>query len=1028
MRKLVSLVVLLTLLVGTPFVLLRLGYYSWDRLNVWAPADFRVLLGLLTLAGWAAWVVFAISAVLEAVRIVTGGRIAIRLPGLALPQAIAGTLLTAILVSTAGPTVMSVASTLGVAPAPVAASGTATAPAASPGVTGQAPAPARPASALHHAADSTLDAHTVVHVVASGDDLWSLAERYYGSGGAWRRIVDANPDLLAADPTADLVGGIALAIVNPTMVALAAETPAPTMPTETAEQYTVAKGDTLWHLAEERLGDGRRYPELQRLNADQISDPDHIETGWVIALPKAPDATAPAPVPAPVPAPAPTPTPTPAPSTPATPQPGTQAPTQARAADPDTPNVFDSFALRATLGGLAALAASGVLGSVLARRRERAASRELGRTFPPPDAELRRFETALGLADAPDLAGDTLRPDRLKDTVRRENLDRVDLVAKAMRLLAESWWQARVRPPRLRRALLGGESLEFHFEEDPPALAAPFELDADARVARVPWETLRRAEASDHAVAYPGLVTLGQDESGHLVMVDVVTWGVLAVDGDRPGLPDVSLSAMIVEFSCSPWAGELSLRVVTRDPAFVDAAAIEQVRRLPDAAAGVADLERHFRERHALLMLAEHYDSLRLDPDRADAWAPIVYVFEEAPDAAQLARIRLAVDGDRLGLAVVLPLTDATAASDPAPAPERPRLHLTRSDPEAAPLAVLEPAGVWVSAQTIEPTARDSIVRLFVDARSTAAAPAFWWHDNALVAASPASPATPSEPDIGLNAAADAALAAGVDEAPDDRPDVSTLRMRPLRAVGGPRLRLFGDVRLEGASGQPPVKAGRRCLEYCGWLLTNPGATASEMTAALFVTDGTRRSNLSRLRSWLGVSPDGEAYLPEAYSGRITLHPDVSSDWADLRRIVAAGVNHTPPGRLRAALALVDGATIADAAPGEWAWADGLRGEMSELVRDAAVVLSRAERAQGDLDAAHWACARGRLVAPDDELLGRELMLIADAAGRPHEVSSVLRRLGRAAASRGADLDPATVELGQRLLEGGPRHALRQSS
>jgi len=39
MRKLGSLVVLLVLLVGTPIVLFRLGYYTWDRLNVWAPAE-----------------------------------------------------------------------------------------------------------------------------------------------------------------------------------------------------------------------------------------------------------------------------------------------------------------------------------------------------------------------------------------------------------------------------------------------------------------------------------------------------------------------------------------------------------------------------------------------------------------------------------------------------------------------------------------------------------------------------------------------------------------------------------------------------------------------------------------------------------------------------------------------------------------------------------------------------------------------------------------------------------------------------
>lgn len=1020
MRKLGSLVVLLVLLVGTPIVLFRLGYYTRDRLNVWAPADFRVLLGLLTLAGWTAWAVFMLSAVVEAVRILTRGRIAIRLPGLALPQALAGTLLTAILLSTAGPTVISVASTLGVSPAPVA-SAAGTAPAASQGQKGQG----QRTSVLHHAAATTKGAHTVVHLVASGDDLWSLAERYYGSGGAWRTIVNANPDLLAADPTADLAPGTALAIVNPTAVALAAETPAPAA---TTQDYTVQKGDTLWHLAEERLGDGRRYPELQQLNADQISDPDYIETGWVITLPVAPDA-APAPAPAPPPAPSPAPIPTPAP--PPTPAPATPAPV-APAPVADAPGVLDSIAIRVALGGLAAMAAGGVLGSVLARRRERAASRELGRTFPPADAELRRFETALGLADepepvdAPDLFGDTLRPDQPAATVHRDVLGRVDLVDRAMRLLAESWWRDRVRPPRLRRALLGDESLEFTFDEDPPTLPPPFEKDAGAHAVRVPWASLRDAETPEHGVAFPGLVTLGQDDTGRLVMVDVVTWGVLAVDGDRPGLPDVSLSAMIVELSCSPWADELSLRVVTRDPGFVDAAAIEQVRRLPDASAGVADLERHFRERGALLTLAEHsYDSLRLDPDRADAWAPIVYLFEDAPDAAQLARIRLAVDGDRLGLAAVLPLTDATAASEPAPAPERPRLRLTRDAATAAPRGVLEPAGIAVAAQTIEPEARESIVRLFTDARSTASAPAFWWRDNALV---PDSPATSTDLHGTPSAAADAPDTDLRHADADAGPDISSLKLRALRAVGGPRLRLFGEVRLEGAAGPPPNKAPRRCLEYCGWLLDHPGATASEMAAALFVTEGTRRSNLSRLRAWLGVSSDGKPYLPDAYTGRITLHPDVSSDWADVRRLVADGVNQTQPARLRAALALVDGAPIADAAPGEWAWADRLRTEMAELVRDAAVVLARAERVRGDLDAARWACARGRLVANDDEMLGRELMLIADAAGNPEVVSAELRRLSRAAASRGADLDPETVELGQQLLEGALRLALRQSS
>ena len=46
--------------------------------------------------------------------------------------------------------------------------------------------------------------HTLTHVDAPGDELWSLAQRYYGSVTKWRQIVQPNP-ALAADPTACLL-------------------------------------------------------------------------------------------------------------------------------------------------------------------------------------------------------------------------------------------------------------------------------------------------------------------------------------------------------------------------------------------------------------------------------------------------------------------------------------------------------------------------------------------------------------------------------------------------------------------------------------------------------------------------------------------------------------------------------------------------------------------------------------------------------------------------------------------------------
>lgn len=62
--------------------------------------------------------------------------------------------------------------------------------------------------------------------------------------------------------------------------------------------HTVHKGDTLWDIAQARLGDPLRWPEIYKLSKTlpqpdgaRLSDPDHIEPGWILHLPA--DATTP---------------------------------------------------------------------------------------------------------------------------------------------------------------------------------------------------------------------------------------------------------------------------------------------------------------------------------------------------------------------------------------------------------------------------------------------------------------------------------------------------------------------------------------------------------------------------------------------------------------------------------------------------------------------------------------------------------------------------------------------------------------
>jgi nucleoid-associated protein YgaU len=126
--------------------------------------------------------------------------------------------------------------------------------------------------------------------VTRGESLWSIAQDHLGDGARYPEIAALNADALGGRPAFLLPG---------TVLTLPATDPAGAPGEGT---YTVRKGDTLSGIADKKLGDAGRYPEI--FDASQnitqpggrhLSDPDVIDIGWTLAIPEPQGSTATAP-------------------------------------------------------------------------------------------------------------------------------------------------------------------------------------------------------------------------------------------------------------------------------------------------------------------------------------------------------------------------------------------------------------------------------------------------------------------------------------------------------------------------------------------------------------------------------------------------------------------------------------------------------------------------------------------------------------------------------------------------------------
>ena len=169
-------------------------------------------------------------------------------------------------------------------------------------------APYSPIIAKKRETGLTKPALPKVYVVNKGDNLTVIAKKFYGpQDGSKRvniaRIFEANaemlkspdeihewqklviPSLTASVPDKSKVSSVLASSMLEKVKSIGTRLLADGRRAKRSRQYVVRKGDSLWRIAAEQLGNSNRYSEIAELNADILDDEDSLIVGMRLRLP-----------------------------------------------------------------------------------------------------------------------------------------------------------------------------------------------------------------------------------------------------------------------------------------------------------------------------------------------------------------------------------------------------------------------------------------------------------------------------------------------------------------------------------------------------------------------------------------------------------------------------------------------------------------------------------------------------------------------------------------------------------------------
>jgi hypothetical protein len=569
----------------------------------------------------------------------------------------------------------------------------------------------------------------------------------------------------------------------------------------------------------------------------------------------------------------------------------------------------------------AGLLAAGVLAALERRRRRQARRRPPGRRVvaPPPDAAWAEVALRVG-----------------EDEAASRTLD------AGLRYLARALRRQGRMPPTVFAAHIGAENLDLWVTPASHDVPAPWYAVGDGQVWRLPLADVPGLEQAGLGPAlYPGLVTIGTDATGRVLVDLEAARGPVAVTGPAE-LVAGTLSAMATELATSRWADAMRLTLVG-DGADLAVLAPDRVQVVNTVAEALPVLEDHV---HAVANTLSASGARSVLAGRAEglipeAWVPH-YLVTLVPPTPEEAR-RLAA----LGRAGHLAAGCLVAGETPGAAWT---WEVTPDGRLRAP-----ELGLDVAAQLIPHEQQAALAGLFGAADDMA---------GALMSAPPvdAAPAAHLVPDATMPA------------------EVTVLGPVSVHARG------------EIEPGMVPL-----ATEIVVYLATHPaGVHPNVLARAIWpqgVADDDRDAVLDEVVDWLGTDGIGRPHLAADASGRLRLGSGVRVDWQVFLTLVAQAGQGGPGGKgghaaemakLAQAMSLVAGHFLAGCGPGGYSWivTDGLEYEVSARVADAAHRLCELRLDDGDSRGAMDAVRTGLRIAPDDELLWRDLLAAAHATGQ----------------------------------------------